>query len=299
MSPLCIYFPRGDYAHEKNRHGFELLLRHAEAIGQWTACTDPESADVVWSPSQPTRYPNARRVLYGPHFSVFPDHRYQMLPRDPRNVYILPSVWCHDLWKAMCEAHVRLAVAPFPVDVDRFSPDPSVTRTECLLYVKRRSSDDITTVVNLLRAHGIHYRLFDYTMRYAESEFIDSLRRARFALWVGCHESQGFALEEALAMDVPLFVWSTNRMHQEKGMEHEYRLIHTECTTVPYWDARCGTVITNAEDLSSAFDDFLRKIEEKRYSPRAFVLENLTAAAVYAKFWRPLTEMKCEEVEEV
>jgi hypothetical protein len=87
---------------EKTERG----LRHAQALGAWEPWSD---ADVVWSLSEPAPFPHARRVIYGPHFSVFPDSKYMSLPpaKDDRLVYVQPSKWAANIWGATSRRALR------------------------------------------------------------------------------------------------------------------------------------------------------------------------------------------------
>ena len=51
--------------------------------------------------------------------------------------------------------------------------------------------------------------------KYPEEEYIKYLQESKYGIWLGAHESQGFALEEALAINVPLLVWNVKYMSQE------------------------------------------------------------------------------------
>ena len=47
-----------------------------------------------------------------------------------------------------------------------------------------------------------------------------ALKQARFCIWIGRHESQGFAFQECLASNVPILVWDVQSM---KDCTEEYR----------------------------------------------------------------------------
>jgi hypothetical protein len=107
---------------------------------------------------------------------------------------------------------------------------------------------------------------------------------------MGCHESQGFALEEALAMDVSLLVWSVTRMDQESGQAVPYRHVASRAETAPYWDDHCGVRITEAAELTNDLERLLAGCTGGSFAPRQFVVETLSPAAVYERYWVPLAE---------
>ena len=85
---------------------------------------------------------------------------------------------------------------------------------------------------------------------------------------MGRHESQGFAIEEAMSCNVPLLVWDSVYMSQEQG----YNYPNIPCTSIPYWDSRCGETFYKKEDLEKTFDIFITKL----YQPREYIMEQLS-----------------------
>jgi hypothetical protein len=47
-------------------------------------------------------------------------------------------------------------------------------------------------------------------------------------------------------------------------------------TSVPYWDERCGHRFESAKDFTVSWDLFWENVNAGRYSPRDYILENLT-----------------------
>ena len=91
---------------------------------------------------------------------------------------------------------------------------------------------------------------------------------------LGRHESQGFAIEEALSCNVPLLVWSVTLRKKEYPYRNEYQNIKSNVTTIPYWDERCGEFFLEKEELEETFNKFINKLNT--YKPRDYILENLS-----------------------
>jgi len=104
------------------------------------------------------------------------------------------------------------------------------------------------------------------------------LQNSKFGIWLGRHESQGFALEEALSCNVPLLVWNVTSMNQEYGLNYP----DIKATTIPYWDERCGEYFYDFEELDNTFNLFISKLDT--YKPREYVLENLSVEVCQEKF---------------
>jgi hypothetical protein len=229
--------------------------------------------DCVYSPSIPidvSRYPNTK-FLFGPHFSVFPDHKILSL-KGPKFIYVQPSEWVMNLWKMYNSMkHVRFAKLPFGVDTNVYNETkPICEREHVFIYYKRRKPEELQFVKNFLDKLGVSYRVFSYTHQYQEHEYLNYLRESKYGIWVGQHESQGFALQEALSSNVPLFVWSVTSMNQEYGCSYE----DIPATTIPYWDERCGEYFNKSEEFDEKHKLFVSKLAH--YTPREYIMEQLS-----------------------
>ncbi len=59
-------------------------------------------------------------------------------------------------------------------------------------------------------------------------------------------------------------------------------------SSVPYWDGRCGLKFRDMTDFPDTLGRFWAEVNESRYAPREFILENLTlahCARLYLKQW--------------
>jgi hypothetical protein len=242
---------------------------------------DLSTYDAVYSPTYPidvSKYPNTR-FIFGPHFSVFPEHNLQLI-KGPNSVYIQPSKWAADVWinHPLCR-DIDVKPVPFGVDTQRFNEIiPLAQRTEVFIYYKTRGMHDLVFIKDRLSRMGIAYKLFSYDYRYSEAEYLDCLHNAKYGIWVGRHESQGFALEEALSCNVPLLVWDVLSMNQESGPNYA----DIPATTVPYWDSRCGEIFYKQDHFDYAYRLFMSKLS--RFEPRQYVLSNLTIENCEKKF---------------
>ena len=140
------------------------------------------------------------------------------------------------------------------------------------VYTKRRHPCELNYVINFLTNNQIKYKLFDYVKGYKEEDYIKALNSSKFGIIIDAHESQGFAIEEALSCNVPLFVWNVKYMSQEYRSKYE----DIPCTTIPYWHESCGEYFYDHSEFENKFKTFLKNIEENKYEPRKFILNNLS-----------------------
>ena len=81
--------------------------------------------------------------------------------------------------------------------------------------------------------------LYDANVKYLDtinSVLQENIANSKYGIILDAHESQGFAIEEALSCNVPLLVWNVSSMSQEEGGNYQ----HIPATSIPYWDKRCG-----------------------------------------------------------
>jgi hypothetical protein len=152
-----------------------------------------------------------------------------------------------------------------------FQPILSIQdRTKIFIYFKRRFDEELEYLTAFLLSNGVDFMIFDYVEKYEEEVYIKYLHESKYGIWLGAHESQGFALEEALSCDVPLLVWCATSMNQENGSNYP----DIPASTIPYWDERCGEFFYDKEELETTFQTFVSKLEE--YRPRDYILETLS-----------------------
>ena len=229
--------------------------------------------DAVYSPCDPidvSKYPNTK-FIFGPQFSVFPDNKLACI-KSKNSVYNLLSDWVINCWSkyTLCE-NLKLIKLPFGVDTERFKNTKTFhEKNKVLLYFKHRSPTELYNIEKFLKEKSIDYTIFSYDQKYNENDYISYLQETKFGIWLDAHESQGFALQEALSINVPLLVWNVTSMNQEFGQNYN----NIPSTTIPYWDERCGEYFYNLEDLEKTYNLFLSKLES--YKPREFILENLS-----------------------
>lgn len=229
--------------------------------------------DAVISPCDAidvSKYPNVK-FIFGPQFSVFPDNKLHVI-KGPKTVYNLLSNWVVNIWNKneLCN-NLKLITLPFGVDTEKFIDNKSITeKNRVIVYFKHRNPQDVHFIERFLKNKNIEYTLFSYNTRYDENNYIHCLQNSKFCIWVDAHESQGFALQEALSCNVPLLVWNITSMNQEYGSNYQ----NLPATTIPYWDERCGEVFYNVNELEEVYNKFIDNLE--KYKPREYILENLS-----------------------
>jgi len=237
-----------------------------------------EEADIVLSAKtyiQIENYPN-KKFIFGPHFSVFPNNIVNKLNNTYKNaIYIQPSLWAKEVWDNEFKFNtLPLYSIPFGVNTEKFKPNTNIEKKNVFVYFKNRNPNDLENIKLFLNSKNINYKIFSYQERYSEEDYLSYIQSCVFGLWVGCHESQGFALQEALSCNIPLLVWNVKYMKDEYTSGSLYSDVKTTASSIPYWDKTCGEYFYNINDLDSVFNLFISKLNF--YNPREFILNNLS-----------------------
>jgi len=276
------------YMHEKNANALfsytNIELYIVTDIKQLSQI-NYRDYDLVYSPAiliDARRHPETR-FMFGPHVSVFPDNRITAICGLRNVVYIQPSEWARAAWNLspICN-NLKIKVVPFAIDTDKFAPIGGANAaTDVFIYFKRRHPAELDALCKFFATRGISVKIFDYVKKYAENDYLQFLQtRAKYGVWLGSHESQGFALQEALSCNIPLLVWNATAMSQEHGGN----LPDIPASSIPYWDDRCGEHFTMFYQLDVVFDRFIKKLNENKYSPREYIMENLTTEKCERRF---------------
>ena len=273
-----------NFLHAKNKNGLIKVLERLKIKYKFGDNSDIVNYDIIYNPSFPLNtqaYPN-KKFIFGPHFSVFPDKKLlEQIDQKKYNnaIYIHPSDWTRDTWIGMgANQYLPIHTLPFAVDTELFIPIPKSEKTEVFVYHKTRHPMELEWIRNFLHSKNISFTIFDYGKKYEQNDYIKCLQKAKYGIWLGRHESQGFALEEALSMNVPLLVWDVTSMNQEYGYHYE----NIPATAIPYWDERCGESFTDISQMEETFVRFVNRLDE--YKPRDYILENLSVEACSKRF---------------
>lgn len=205
-------------------------------------------------------------LLAGPNISVLPSFDNNILAAKEIDVCLVPSRWVKEAYEKDCPELIgRIKIWAAGIDETYWSPEEShTTRNRALIYLKSKNAP-IEDVKKLLDTMHIPYTILRYGS-YTKQQYKEILSLSKFAIFLSKSESQGIALAEAWAMDVPTFSWNPG--------EFIYKMhIFKNVSSAPYTTSENGTLWKNIDELYSILNLFLK---ENTYTPRKWVLENMT-----------------------
>jgi len=278
------------WCHPKNLESMRKMLTHnrIEFVEAGDTSKLDESFDYVLCFNNylpPHYFPPNCKVIYGPHFFVFPDDRSHPIwkhTHDQRFVYNTLSEWNLTLHRRICRS-IRFVAHPFGIDTDSI-PIANTQRNKIMVYCKHRNPALYKHVFDTLSSKQVEYITVMYGS-YNDADFKKTLMDTKFVVWVGSHESQGFAFEETLAMNVPILVWDVRTMCDEFGSNGQpaYSDPTLYATTASYWSDECGLKFYNASELSEKFDEMVSRYTE--FKPREFIERELSLDSAFKKLF--------------
>ena len=262
------------WIHPKNMIGINLLSK--EGINFHFSRSDVTYDYLMPTDSFEIRGSYRKGVIFGPHI---PLENVNACPAGANFYFNSLSPWLKKLSSHLFSG-INFIDLHFPVDIEKFVP--SDKKGKPVFYYKRRDEGIMKEFFSLYNMED--FVIYDYEKRYQEANFLQSISSAPYVVWLGCHESQGFALEETLSCNTPIFVIDSESLRDETGgyWDHKFPGEYLECTTASYFDSRCG-ILSDVKNWKEKFNIFKNQIYT--YNPRDFVIEVLSPKACAEK-WR-------------
>jgi hypothetical protein len=248
--------------------------------------------DIIWCPQvwvDPYRYPTSK-FIFGPHFWVFPDPSCEVFTKSKpeykhRCIYVCLSDWIVKVFQEFADiANSNIPFVPIPFGLEDI---PIKTTTEyeydCILYCKLRHPSIYDFCKSFVESKGLRYKIYNYGS-YNREEYMNTLKKTKFVIWIGRHESQGFALEECLATNTPIYLYDVTTMKDEyaNGFIYNHHKENLLATVAPYWNDQCGLKVYSQDEFIRRFDEFVTKIPT--YSPAKHMKDVLSDKICFQRF---------------
>jgi hypothetical protein len=221
--------------------------------------------------------PPTIKVVVGPNLVTLPRNLPVGLDLS-RSIYLHPSNWAIAAWKSFGYSKWPMHRWPAGIDTDQFHPT-SEKKEHVLVYFKQRYPEELAAVVSTLEKNHIPFKMVTYGA-YRETEYKHLLARAKYVLWLGRHDTQGIALQEALAVNIPMIVWDVLKLGEWNASEKEMAIFTEKektfepATSAEYFDATCGIKIKNVGELADAINRMEK--DWQTFTPRKYILDNLS-----------------------
>lgn len=248
--------------------------------------------DIIWSVGSwvnPDDYPTSK-FIFGPQCWVFPNASHEIFTKSTiehgsRCIYVCLSDWILKMFQEFVDvskSNIPFIPIPFGLE-DIVKKDTTHPLYDCAIYFKARHPQILEYCKSVVTSKGLTYKVYAYSS-YNRNEYIETLRKTRFAIWIGSHESQGFALQECLSTGTPIYLYDVTSMKDEFTSQYIYSH-HKEqllATSAPYWSDRCGMKVYSNEEFTDKLDDFIKILPS--YDPSSFIKEILNDKVCFQRF---------------
>lgn len=282
---------RGPASVERNllaglrRIGQSFRLNPTEsAVTPWVGVLSDPNGALPWA-IRAKRSGPIERLVAGPNLVVVPDEYDRILTDPAIDLVITPCKWVSDFYAQIAPNLIgRLAEWPVGVDEDYWCPDPNSAGkiVDFLIYDKIGQAQNrllVPAVLQELAQRGLTFETLSYG-DYDLAHYRYLLRTSRAMIYLTESESQGIALFEAWACDIPTLVWD-RQLLEWKGY------CMTGASSAPYLGPDCGLSFRDLTGLPGRLDKFEASLSAFR--PREFILRRFTlaqAAQAYVRLYR-------------
>lgn len=271
---LIMNFYFEGWWHPKNRIGIDLMISEGMQV-DFTYDAAKKYDWIVNLSSFDLREGHEGGYIFGPHINL------PTLINDIsglKGTYYLNmlSNWLVELSETLSQNR-NFTALPFAVDVQKFTPRNKNGKP--FIYFKNFDKNILNDVKYNLSSDHI---VIDYEQGYSEESFYNVISAAPYGIWIGRHESQGFAFQETMSCNTPIFVIDVESLRDEVMSNGDrpwadYQKDNPlKATAASYFDNRCG-LISNPKSWWDDFSVFISNVDN--YSPREFVMERLSPKA--------------------
>lgn len=206
-------------------------------------------------------------LIAGPIISVTPEDSNAILTNEEIDIILFPSKWPKDFFcsiKPSLENKIKI----WPSGVFCINnPMEKQNKNTILIFIKNIPEKLLQDILQTLDKRGEKYKLLSYG-DFNQKEYFEELNKSKFMIYLSPSESQGLALHEAWARNVPTLVWD-NQMWQYK--EYSWSSEKISC---PYLTDECGLTFKDSLDFEEKLNIFLNKLDT--FTPRQYNEQNFT-----------------------
>lgn len=248
---------------------FTINPKNAEAIKDVVFCLQ----DVKWL-KRCIKYKNkgiTKKLIVGPNMfgrSSADDH---IILNSAIDLYLTPCEW-NKIAHIQDEPEVSKIIEVWPAGINAHFWNPQSLQKNTnlvLIYWKTEPQAFCDQVKSLLEKYGWQPIIIKYGS-YHVDHYKNLLNQVKFAVFISVSESQGIALAESWAMNVPTLAWDPQRPIFYCGKCFD------PVNSCPYLCDKTGRRWNKLDELESLLQNIDTYWSE--FSPRQWVLDNMTDA---------------------
>lgn len=222
-----------------------------------------------------------RSAILGPNIVQIPSAFPKLMPSLQGCLYLIHSNWHQKVWDHLSGKNtVKTVIWPVGIEIDNYltiKASRKLNTRKVLVYFKGRTQNTYNSVLQTLASLGLEISVI-ICGNYNEDEYRKALLENSFCVWVGIPETQGIAMQEAMAAGMPIIVLDSKSPFEDsvgKSLKYYPQSVSSiESTSATYFDDSCGLRINNVSHLVEAIDEVLTNYN--RFDPSDYIAKNLS-----------------------
>lgn len=223
---------------------------------------------------------------------------YPNLFREYPNVkrVLVPGEWMRKMFEPLYGD--KVIAWPVGIDTDYWKPTNRTKQFDFLIYNKalwdknEQQEQLVNPITNILDKHNLTYRIINYG-NYTHDQLFEYVATSKAVIFLGRHETQGIAYQQILATNTPILAWDKGG-YWEDPYYYPHKVQYQPVSSVPYWDETCGEKFTWVDDFENVLNLFNKKLDQAGYSPREYIVNNLSLAICAQQYIAVLQQVKDE-----
>jgi len=205
-----------------------------------------------------------KKLIAGPNLVVLPSEYGSIIANNEIDRVIMPSLWVKEYYEKLEPRLIgKISVWPAGVNIPQNEEQKEKT-LDFIVYNKVGMSEIFKEVVKYLNLKKYVFKVVDYN-NFKQAKFFHLLNSTKALIYLSESESQGLAMFEAWARNVPVLIW-------ERGFWEKQGFRVSGNTASPYVSEQSGMRFKNFADFKNVLPKFLKS----NFVPKRYVLENFT-----------------------
>lgn len=207
-----------------------------------------------------------KNLIAGPNLIILPTDYNKIICDDNIDIILVPSQWVKDLYSDITpETSSKIIIWSAGTDMGNINLKRE--RTKCIVYKKNVPVEVYKSVINELKIRNINFTLIEYG-KFKKEDYFSLLEESRFMIYLQEAESQGLALQEAWARNVPTIVWNKGYITYLEKYNIKGNI------SAPYLNEKTGVSFKDELDFPKKLDNFIDNLEN--FNSHNYCKENLS-----------------------
>lgn len=228
-----------------------------------------------------------KKLIAGPNISILPTMDGRVLCDQEIDIILQPSQWTKQAYTTSCpEISEKIKIWPAGVEIPELKPETDSSKENIsnnkkdtyILFKKDFPDDTFKTILSQLEQSDVQIKIMTYGS-FKQNEYFEALRNAKGMIYLQKVESQGIALQEAWARNVPTLVWYSGQFTYPDSFPS---ITVTGNINAPYLTDACGYFFDNVDDFSYKFNEFRHNID--KFTAREYCIEHLSDSISAQKY---------------